>query len=659
MIIGLILRNYKNFKNQHYIPIALDENSSWLIGDNGVGKSTILQAIDAVLNQGDIKKLDINNEARAQGFDTRAPFIVPIFLLKKNKLRSSSNIYKILEVVSNITWQIELDDFNPAHRSLAEKFLSQRSVIEKGYSEKDYFLFPIGMIKHGPSEAPIPYMSFFSSVDDYKNDLRDLEVTATSNKSTAFRVILYMMLDYVRDAYNYIYLPAEIVVDEYSRIESDLLQKLLGENLQQNIKRIIKNKDITEINKHLNNFIAEVSVKLDGKYHFKKPSQRQNSFTQRHMISKIMESYFSDKVLHYKDSINKDTPVHNLSSGEKRKALLDLAAGFLKSNPTKSQFITILAVDEPELSLHATACLKQFEKLRDLGSHGIQTICTTHWYGFLPIVGNGTATYISPQQSHIKALSLINYKEELKILATETKGACIDLLEIKSVHDLVQSIVFSITSENNYKWIICEGKTDKKYISAHLEYENIENLVILSVGGSPTVKKIYSLLTLALEDRKSSVTGRIFFLIDTDQKFSSYSASEPVDSIKIRRLLFSAKQNAILLLKTSDDCVSPPTEIEQALDNTFYHQALTSLYKKGNSRFEFVKNVKTLNSDVSAEYLNLDVTQQRIIDNYFNEVGKKDEFCNEYIGMLHDSEEIRTPAWLSTIVDFLNGDNNV
>ncbi|WP_429169236.1 AAA family ATPase [Aeromonas rivipollensis] len=324
MIIGLILRNYKNFKNQHYIPIALDENSSWLIGDNGVGKSTILQAIDAVLNQGDIKKLDINNEARAQGFDTRAPFIVPIFLLKKNKLRSSSNIYKILEVVSNITWQIELDDFNPAHRSLAEKFLSQRSVIEKGYSEKDYFLFPIGMIKHGPSEAPIPYMSFFSSVDDYKNDLRDLEVTATSNKSTAFRVILYMMLDYVRDAYNYIYLPAEIVVDEYSRIESDLLQKLLGENLQQNIKRIIKNKDIAEINKHLNNFIAEVSVKLDGKYHFKKPSQRQNSFTQRHMISKIMESYFSDKVLHYKDSINKDTPVHNLSSGEKRKALLDL-----------------------------------------------------------------------------------------------------------------------------------------------------------------------------------------------------------------------------------------------------------------------------------------------------------------------------------------------
>ncbi|WP_279475790.1 hypothetical protein [Aeromonas veronii] len=190
---------------------------------------------------------------------------------------------------------------------------------------------------------------------------------------------------------------------------------------------------------------------------------------------------------------------------------MDLAAGFLKTNPTKSQFITILAVDEPELSLHATACLKQFEKIRNLGSHGVQTICTTHWYGFLPVIGNGTATYISQQQSYIRALCLDNYKDELKILASETQGAYIDLLEIKSSHDLVQSIVFSITSGNNYKWIICEGKTDRKYISAHLQYEDIDNLVVLSVGGSPTVKKIYSLLTLALEDRKASVTGSAFF----------------------------------------------------------------------------------------------------------------------------------------------------
>lgn len=659
MIVGLILRNYKNFKNQHYIPITLDGNSSWLIGDNGVGKSTILQAIDTVLNQNDIKKLDINNEARAQGLETREPFIVPIFLLKKSMIRSHLNIYRILETVSNTTWQIESEDFNPSQRGLADKFIQQRGALEKIYSEKEYFLFPLGIIKRKANESPEPYMSFFSSIEDYKNDIQELNIFSTSSKKISLASSLYLMLEYVKDIYNYIYLPAEITVNEYSKIESDLLQKLLGENLQQKIKRIIRQKDITEINKHLNNFIEEVSMKLDGKYQFKKPSQRQSSFTQRHMISKIIESYFSDKVLHYQDSINRDTPVNNLSSGEKRKALLDLAAGFLKTNPTKSQFITILAVDEPELSLHATACLKQFEKIRNLGSHGVQTICTTHWYGFLPVIGNGTATYISQQQSYIRALCLDNYKDELKILASETQGAYIDLLEIKSSHDLVQSIVFSITSGNNYKWIICEGKTDRKYISAHLQYEDIDNLVVLSVGGSPTVKKIYSLLTLALEDRKASVTGSAFFLIDTDQNFSNYSVSEPIDSIKIRRMLFKQEKHDISLLKISDDCISPPTEIEHALDNDFYLKTLESLYEKGNADFNFVSQINTLASNVSAEYLDLNLTQQGIIDRYFNEIGKKDEFCNEYIQILHDSDEIRTPMWLSKVVDFLNGKSGI
>lgn len=242
MIVGLILRNYKNFKDQHYIPITLDGNSSWLIGDNGVGKSTILQAVDTVLNQNDIKKLDINNEARAQGLEAREPFIVPIFLLKKSMIRSHLNIYRILETVSNTTWQIESEDFNPSQRGLADKFISQRSSLEKIYSEKEYFLFPLGIIKRKANESTEPYMSFFSSIEDYKNDIQELNIFSTSSKKISLASSLYLMLEYVKDIYNYIYLPAEITVNEYSKIESDLLQKLLGENLQQKIKRIIRQK---------------------------------------------------------------------------------------------------------------------------------------------------------------------------------------------------------------------------------------------------------------------------------------------------------------------------------------------------------------------------------------------------------------------------------
>ncbi|MHA8588947.1 hypothetical protein ACVYGM_14915, partial [Klebsiella pneumoniae] len=47
-------------------------------------------------------------------------------------------------------------------------------------------------------------------------------------------------------------------------------------------------------------------------------------------------------------------------------ALLDLATNFLKHNPQKSQQSTILAIDEPELSLHATSCFQQFEKIKTI-----------------------------------------------------------------------------------------------------------------------------------------------------------------------------------------------------------------------------------------------------------------------------------------------------
>ncbi|EAN4076788.1 hypothetical protein EGY54_21010, partial [Salmonella enterica] len=116
MIVGVILRNFKNFRNQHYIPLTINGNSSWLIGENGVGKSSTLQAIDNVLNRADINRLDINNDARSQGFDTREPFIVPIFLIRKERVKGNTSIFKTLEAISDITWQVESEDFNSSQR---------------------------------------------------------------------------------------------------------------------------------------------------------------------------------------------------------------------------------------------------------------------------------------------------------------------------------------------------------------------------------------------------------------------------------------------------------------------------------------------------------------------------------------------------------------
>ncbi|AYL70080.1 AAA family ATPase [Citrobacter freundii] len=661
MIVGVILRNFKNFKNQHYIPLTLNNKSSWLIGENGVGKSSILQALDIALNKTDINRLDINNEARSQGYDTREPFIVPIYLIRKNRLKTTAVLYKALEIISDITWQIESEDFNTLQRPLAEKFVSHRSQLESQYSSDDYLLIPLGVIKETANDIPRTYMSIFESIEDYRSQIDELvtENSSPSLKKYFFRITLPKLLTAIKDNYNYIYLPAEITTSEYSRVESDLLQSLLGENLQQKISKIIKKKDITEINNYLNKFIDQLTIKLEGRYQFKKPTQRQNNFTQRHMISKIIESYFSDKILHHIDSVNKDTPVQNLSSGEKRKALLDLATNFLKHNPQKSQHSTILAIDEPELSLHATSCFSQFDKIKKIGELGIQTLCTTHWYGFLPVTGSGTAVYISPSQTHIKALDLENYKDELKELTKESRGSYLDVLEMKSNHDLAQSIVYSITSGNDYNWVLCEGKTDRKYISAHLDTENIEKLIVLSVGGSPTVKKIYNLLVMALEDRKATISGKVLLLLDTDHKYSAFHAADTIPSIKIRRLLLDKDMSNISLAKVTDDRVYPPTEIEQALNADFYIETLRIIYNKGEATFSFMENPQLLESSVSGGALNLNIKEKKSLEDYFELPGKKYEFCNTYLEVLADSDEIKTPDWLMDVASFFHGDDNV
>ncbi|EMU6154298.1 MULTISPECIES: AAA family ATPase [unclassified Yersinia (in: enterobacteria)] len=657
MIVGLIIRNFKTFKNQHYIPISLDGRLSWFIGENGVGKSTILCALDALLNNSDINKLDVNNEVRSQGYDTREPFIVPIFLIDKEKIKGTSSVSKTLEIISNITWQIESEDFKLLQRPIAEKFVAHRGKLSKYYNDKTHYLIPLGFTKERPSDMPIPYMSFFGSIDDYEEQLESsFEPTNTSwQKKYNHKDTLSKTLQSIKELYNYIYLPAEITVDSYSKLEGELLQSLLGEDIQQKISKVIKKSDITEINRYLNTFIEDVSKILDGNYQFKKPSQRQSQFTQRHMIIKIIESYFSDKVLHFRDGNKKEVPAYNLSSGEKRRALLDLATAFLKANPKKAQLQTIFAIDEPELSLHATACFKQFEKIRHISELGVQTLVTTHWYGFLPVVGDGTAVYISPNQTHISPLNLKYFREESIRLVTESNGSYLDTLEVKSNYDLVQSIISSITSGNSYNWLICEGRTDKKYLQAHLKNENISNLIVLPVSGCIVLKKIFNYLLLALEDRKKTISGKVYCLMDTDIQYDKFDANDSIPKITLRRILYDGDANKIHLVKASDSKVSPATEIEDTLDALLFARTLIKLKNENEIDFDFIKKGMEYYPGPSFNAFEITPTQKKKIADFFSRPGMKDVFCDTYISLLenaNDDPDISTPEWLKEIIQF-------
>jgi ABC-type cobalamin/Fe3+-siderophores transport system ATPase subunit len=49
MIIGTILRNFKTYNGINYVPISHGPNFCGLVGNNGIGKSSVLEALDSFL----------------------------------------------------------------------------------------------------------------------------------------------------------------------------------------------------------------------------------------------------------------------------------------------------------------------------------------------------------------------------------------------------------------------------------------------------------------------------------------------------------------------------------------------------------------------------------------------------------------------------------
>ncbi|SCZ68499.1 AAA family ATPase, partial [Thiohalomonas denitrificans] len=213
----------------------------------------------------------------------------------------------------------------------------------------------------------------------------------------------------------------------------------------------------------LNAFVDEVGERLSG-YRYKKPARRQKNLTRDELHSQVIDAFFLVRVLN-RVTATGEIPVSQLSSGEKRKALIDVAYSFLSaSSPLRKE--VILAVDEPEASLHTAACFDQFEKLIGITDSGNQVITTTHWYGFIPIVSHGVANLTDRDANDIITITPVDlkqYRESVKKKVADSKGKFPTDVSLKSVNDLVQSIMFSIRKDEPYNWLICEGSSEKIY----------------------------------------------------------------------------------------------------------------------------------------------------------------------------------------------------
>lgn len=642
MIVGIFLRYYKTYSGNHYIPLSSGSQFCGIVGNNGIGKSSVLEALDSFINN---KLWNINSSFKRTSSDRPSPHIVPLYLIKREDLHEDHHAKA--EVLTKLVLDYSINNpevaLTPTTRTIITTFSEHIDKLKRNININEYFLIPLGVEKEGDVSV---------SILNGRILCRLLEVDEVDGKlsnemlSDNFGYLLH----HVRHKYEYIYIPKDIDSESFTKLETNEVQKLMGESLEQIIQERISDKTIVQINAGLTEFLEGVEEELE-EYGYRTSGERQSRLKKKDVYNLIIEAFFKVRKLNKKQNTGW-IEINSLSSGEKQRAIMDIAYGFLTNHRENGDNL-IIGIDEPECSLHMSACFEQFEKLYSISGICEQLIFTSHWYGYLPTVESGcTTTILKNDTTHLFELyDLASYREEVrKKVKSSSPGMPFDI-KIKSVNDLIQSIISSSLADKPYNWLICEGTTEKIYLSHYLQnlVEN-ERLRIVPVGGASEVKKIFKHLEASYEEFKKDMKGKVFLLTDTDAELVTYD-TPAMQHIVCKRIV--SVDNNTKLVDVSSNPVSPSTEIEDCLNPVPFIETLK----------QFVTDFPQLGSllpdneaDMDESYssfatMDLSPKNKKIFDAFMDSEGVKYKFSKAYVSFCEKAEHKR-PEWIGQIESF-------
>ena len=614
MITALLMRHYKNYGNVRFVPLVDDTKHmfSVYIGNNGVGKSAILEALDLAMNghrQWNITQGEKKTEA----------FVCPLFLIPKVSI--ASNKRGDIEAISNFFWDLKQDTTSGVFSAQATKeFIEYKDRLREKY-QKGYYLVLVGI----SNDKPGAYFS--SSFDSSVRKLLGNNDEEQSKRANAVRELILSL-------YSFLYIPVEESPTVLLQLQNETMQKLLNKDVQAEIDRILNTRQenssiVSQINRNLDAFINDVNAiisTLDPDYSFAAEGGAKKKLTAKDIRAKVIEAFFPLR------SLKKGSRrVELLSSGEQRRAVIDMAYSTLMANKgSKTEKNIILAIDEPEISMHISNCFNQFSRLEELSRKDVQVIVTTHWYGYLPIAQNGMMHYLELKngQTQIRSFNLYNLLEDRRHYP--------DDVELKSMFDLASSLISYMRREGQHKWIFCEGSDDKIYLESMLkEYRDVH---IVPLGGCTNVIKLYRILVGFLTEKTEKASSDALFLIDTDIErvpvgnVIFFSGEHPPIDLKRLQIV----KDVINLMDPTGGGTYEQTEMEDCLDPGMYYSAVEKAVMQSADRslkatfkkYEFVKDVprSVFRGDnaciraVDAKYIS---KKQQILDFVENDDNKK------------------------------------
>lgn len=641
MIIGVILKYIKTYQGINYIPITSKDKFCGLVGNNGIGKSTVLEAFDCFFND---KNWNFNVTTKRSGLNTTNPSIIPIFLIHKSKISAVNSI--IAEIYSNAIWNINDGEIANINRPHFKEFTNQRATLVQNFDVENYYLLPLGI-----DYTSNINISFFNTNIIAKTIVPELAEDRTS-LDTELNLLKPLFLE-IKALYQYIYIPKDIDPTTFTKLETKEIQALMGETLIQVLEERVPNRQITEINKSLNDFLVGLSNELED-YSFRTPTDRQQNLKKIDIYNLIIEAFFNIRKLHKKQGDNW-LEIGDLSSGEKQRAIIEVTHNLIRNHRDNSDNL-IIAVDEPESSLHISACFDHFMKMYEIAESTHQFLFSTHWYGFLPIIEKCSVTAITKKDGdHLfDLISLENYREAIKQQARQSKGKLPYDLRLKSLNDFIQSIVSSILDEEPFNWIICEGSSEKIYFDYYFkELKETSRLRIIPVGGANEIKRIYEHLSVSIDEFKKEINGKIAFICDTDSELVEFPSTN-TKNVLVKRLVNVGGQTQ--LINISSNPKAPPTEIEDSLNGMAFYRTLKFFKEDHSELLDFV-NIDEDKLEIPSYFaMDLAPSLYRNLLAFFDTNNNKYDFANRYIQEL-ETIKYEIPTWIVEIKEFILNDN--
>lgn len=645
MIAGLFIRNVKTYQGINYIPLTDSPNLSGFLGNNGIGKSSILEALNTILNN---KEWNFNTVVKKSGIEKTSPYIVPVLVLEESFFDFEMLPYA--RTLDALAREVTLDDATNAQtRLILENFIQHRDRILSRNNMQGQLIVPIGRFHNNDISLSVlagRTLALAIERDTFNTQLNHMHGVEPSQHFSK-------LFEFIVNKLEYLYIPKEIDTELFTKLESIGTQVLMGESLHEILDRIIGESTIGDINRDLSGFLEEISTKLVN-YTYRTPSDRQKRIQKKEVYNLIIQAFFNVRKLHKTHGEEHFLEISNLSSGEKQKAIIDVAHALLTKHRSNSDNL-IIAIDEPESSLHMSACFEQFQALSELSEGCRQLLFSSHWYGFLPTLEKGAVTIITRKDNehYFDLINLQSYREEIKQLVRDSRGKLPFDIRIKSMNDFTQSLLSSATGENPYNWLICEGTSEKIYLSAYLkDLIKNNNLRIVPVGGASEIKKIYNYLAACYKDVEGEITGKIYLLTDTDSQLVHYEVGNH-QKLHCKRFVYDQVSDKAILVKIDSNPVSPATEIEDVLNAKVYYDALL-FFVPYYSYLSFISGMNAPDENLeSFSALDLKKSEKEAIVRFFDADNNKYRFAMKYIELM--SEEDSIPDWIREIREVMSG----